>query len=685
MAEVEITATSLQDYAALQAYTGTETSVRITKPGIAGFFDRDDSDTTTADDEGTVIVDGAERRWKRSYTGPVDVMWFGAAGDGITDDTARIQKALNVIDSLPSSACKTLSLSGRRFKVDKRLELFSGTSIEGHNATLDFSARVVDRVRNYSLFGQAGTGPETAIMADLLRGGYDYTFPVGLDLVRGDMIKVYSNKYFEIRTGPKDPNTGISTTGAMYGELQIIRDYDTVTGKATFSTPLAYDYLVSDVASFIKYEPLKDIKISGVNFKGFSTQSSASQAWCLSLFGAISPIITNCTFEDTSYAEVLLIDCFQAIVSNCIFRNTDQENALGYGISFANASRDCLAEGNQFFDKRHAYSTNNLGDFGTPEKTVGVVYGCTGRNSKVHRGTFFDLTEDSPGDAIDTHAAADYITYDGIEVYGAVGAACNLEGANMVVRNCQFYDVGGRGIAHINYSAEKGSLTVENVKMHRVKMSAVYVTKNTHSLLGGWDQVTIDGLDLREVGGQQISGERSDNAIYIGIAQARVADKTHMPHVLISNCVISARYGALNLGANPNGASISNCKFTGNGEEHSGVAFMARSSNVNMCNVSIEAKSGTGLYTPSLYDSIFSNVRIMGPGSVGNGWFVGAFSDVTPQNVSFSNFRISGFNTPILLNNACTGFMIRNGNVKGNTSGISLGTGADNSAMDILS
>lgn len=75
------TAKPIADYTALRAYTGRATSVRITSNGISGFFYRDDADTSSTDNGGTIIVAGNGKRWKRVYSGAVNVLWFGAKGD----------------------------------------------------------------------------------------------------------------------------------------------------------------------------------------------------------------------------------------------------------------------------------------------------------------------------------------------------------------------------------------------------------------------------------------------------------------------------------------------------------------------------------------------------------------------------------------------------------------------------
>ena len=177
-------AKSLQDYAALRAYTGRATRIYITgllvtaKPaGIAGVFQYDSTDTTSTDNGGTIIVGADGRRWKRDYSGYLNAKWFGAVGNGYDNDTTPIQNAIN---SVPSGGATVLLPYGsylitEKLTQTKRVRLIGegigeqpgevgmtriikASSMNTDAIELSVAGSVIEQIEFYGNIGNAGNG-----------------------------------------------------------------------------------------------------------------------------------------------------------------------------------------------------------------------------------------------------------------------------------------------------------------------------------------------------------------------------------------------------------------------------------------------------------------------------------------------------------------------------------------------
>ncbi|MCU6709942.1 hypothetical protein M6D81_14700 [Paenibacillus sp. J5C_2022] len=83
---------TISELRALQSPT-TDCIYYVTDYGQEGHFYYDPLDLISSDNVGTVLVSSSGARFKRIYEGAINVKWFGATGDGSTNDTAAYVSA----------------------------------------------------------------------------------------------------------------------------------------------------------------------------------------------------------------------------------------------------------------------------------------------------------------------------------------------------------------------------------------------------------------------------------------------------------------------------------------------------------------------------------------------------------------------------------------------------------------
>jgi parallel beta-helix repeat protein len=75
----------------------TSNYLTVTDKDQEGDYYYDPKEHSTLDNTGLCLVDAAGRRFKRIYSGSINVKWFGAKGNGIVNDYAALQLAITTV------------------------------------------------------------------------------------------------------------------------------------------------------------------------------------------------------------------------------------------------------------------------------------------------------------------------------------------------------------------------------------------------------------------------------------------------------------------------------------------------------------------------------------------------------------------------------------------------------------
>jgi polygalacturonase len=368
----------------------------------------------------------------------INVRDYGAKGDGVTDDSTSIKNAVNY---LVSGGGGTLLFPFGTYKCNAVLGNFAGSNItiELNGSTLDFTSLSVSTATTLLQFsGSYSTG--VSLSVDSAKGSKTIqTNTSGFSV--GDMVRIYSNKVW-------DP----ARTSTRVGEIGYIRSVDSST-QMTLTIPLSDGYAVSDSAKVEKLVPVKNVNIQNGTIVG---PSGNDQLQGIVIQLGVNCLVRNIKSYDIDMKHLVFIDCVKSNIESCFFYESNHAT-MAYGVSFQDASQDCICSNCHFTDVRHSMTTNNA---------VSTSYGITRRikfTNNTVSSSVPNIGDGAGGDAIDTHAGAEDIFIVNNTVNGSSGHGINMECRSGVVLNNKINNTNNYGINIASYcSIYDSAFVVEN-------------------------------------------------------------------------------------------------------------------------------------------------------------------------------------------------------------------------------
>lgn len=389
------------------------------------------------------LEDKPSRQFVEQYA--VNVASFGADSSS-SDNSNSFMRAISHIKNVLGGSGKLTLPAGKRFRFTKPIGSFeiSDLTIDFNGAVLDFSnvpASSTDTVLHFI----GSIDPATALTADSPENSKIIKCNTG-GLQAGDMVKVYSNKVWDS-----------TNTSTRIGEIHFIEKIDSE-GQLTLTKTLEVSYNTADTAMIAKINPCRNINLMNGKFIGAAGNNEMRG---VRITRGADCYIQNIKTEGFDVNHIQLTDCVRCIVENH-FSNEANHSSMGYGVSFADASCDCIATGCYYTDVRHSFSTNN-----NVSTSWGIVRRITFNNCIISDSA--PALGGTGGDGVDTHAGAEDIRFNNLTVISSSGIGINIEANRATINGVFVKGTASVGIRFAPYAdGRKSSLTVMGAQLSQI-------------------------------------------------------------------------------------------------------------------------------------------------------------------------------------------------------------------------
>lgn len=617
-------ATTVASYSAFRALSATTYPVVFMQgyytpgDGGGGFFVYVPSDTTSADNGGTILTDSRSptphRYYRIGYGESVSPLMFGAKGDATTNDFAAWQAAINAAAaSYANTALPPIRIidgNGLKYYMGTSSSAISGLSITTNditirNARFDFSGWTGANQGFINCSGVQATG--VSLTSALAAGNATVSMASTSGYSANSLVFLSSGAVW-------DNSLSTPATIGQYGRVSAINNSATLTLFDNVLMSFSPSDPTPAVISLVT--PITNVLFERLTLIGNNVNGSRNAGIWINLADHVR--VNECNFEKIDYVSCAFVRCYKCSARDShVFQADYVGYAYGFGVwqgCYHTTIEGCTGE-----DCRH---TVTIGDF-YGINLFTTVTGCHAISSK---------------DAgFDSHSTSMYTTFSNnkVEMSSVRFASSNhdgmiVEGLHAVFEGNTVIGPQGNGIAHtpqntLNLTSScviTGNKIVLSALGYANPSNSVSSSASSHGIevslfapISGSNASQIDGVTIAN---NIISGGTSNVNGAVGIQLEIEAPGGYINDVAISGNVTTEPMSAnqaLLLYANAANTSFTNVTVTGNrfwcynsasgyGAEFLAGATPASISNVTFSGNVVTAPTGVAVTAQSLSTSV---------------------------------------------------------------------------------